>query len=59
MIAWFDKAVVGMKIWEKKTITLAPADAYGERDPNKTQEMPISAADQKNLKAGWYEIKVW
>jgi hypothetical protein len=21
--------------------------------------MPISAADQKNLKAGWYEIKVW
>ena len=30
MIAWFDAGVVGMKVWEKKTLTIAPKDAYGE-----------------------------
>ena len=31
MIPGFDVAVVWMKVWEKKSITLAPEDAYGER----------------------------
>lgn len=31
MITGFDKAVVGMKVGEKKTVTLPPAEAYGER----------------------------
>jgi peptidylprolyl isomerase len=30
MIKGFDEAVVGMQIGDKKTVTLAPADAYGE-----------------------------
>jgi peptidylprolyl isomerase len=30
MISGFDKAVVGMKVGEKKTVTLAPEEAYGE-----------------------------
>ena len=30
MIAGFDKAVLGMKLNEEKTVTLSPADAYGE-----------------------------
>lgn len=30
MIKGFDAWVVGMKIWDKKTLKLAPADAYGE-----------------------------
>ncbi|MBR9707458.1 MAG: peptidylprolyl isomerase, partial [Candidatus Diapherotrites archaeon] len=30
MIKGFDAAVVGMKVGEKKTITMEPADAYGE-----------------------------
>ncbi|MDD3793321.1 MAG: peptidylprolyl isomerase [Candidatus Gracilibacteria bacterium] len=31
MISGFDKAVVGMKVGEKKSITLQPDEAYGER----------------------------
>lgn len=30
MIKWFDAWVVWMKVWEKKTITIKPADAYWE-----------------------------
>ncbi|MFN5334827.1 MAG: peptidylprolyl isomerase [Bacteroidota bacterium] len=30
MIKGFDDAVVGMQVGDKKTITLAPAEAYGE-----------------------------
>lgn len=29
VIAGWDKGIVGMKVGEKKTLTLAPADAYG------------------------------
>jgi peptidylprolyl isomerase len=32
MIAGFDAAVVGMKVGEKKTVTIPAAQAYGERD---------------------------
>lgn len=35
MIAGFDEAVVGMKVGETKTVTLAPDEAYGEMDPAK------------------------
>lgn len=40
MISGFDSAVVGMKVWEKKSITLAPKDAYGERDENNIVTLP-------------------
>jgi len=30
MISGFDKAVMGMKVGESKTVTLSPAEAYGE-----------------------------
>lgn len=31
MIAWFDAAVIWMTTWEKKSISLSPEEAYGER----------------------------
>lgn len=34
MIKGFDKAVVGMKLNEEKTVILSPSDAYGETDPS-------------------------
>lgn len=37
MIAWFDAAVVGMKIGDKKFITLEPKDAYGEYSEDNVQ----------------------
>ncbi|MDD3145213.1 MAG: peptidylprolyl isomerase [Candidatus Gracilibacteria bacterium] len=40
MIPGFDKAVLGMKIGDKKSITLQPIDAYGERDEKNIQKIP-------------------
>lgn len=42
VIPWFGKALVGMKIGEKKSISLAPSDAYGEYDENRTQDFPLT-----------------
>lgn len=42
MIPGFDAAVVGMAIGDKKTATLAPADAYGETDPEALITVPIA-----------------
>jgi peptidylprolyl isomerase len=39
MIKGFDTGVVGMKLGEKKILTIAPADAYGEAF--KEQEVPV------------------
>ena len=35
MIKGFDVAVIGMKVGDKKTITISPTDGYGVSDPNK------------------------
>jgi peptidylprolyl isomerase len=40
MIQGFNDAVVGLKIGEKKSITLEPKDAYGEYDEKNTQTLP-------------------
>lgn len=40
LIKGFDTAVVGMKVGDKKTINLEPADAYGDRDEQRVQKVP-------------------
>lgn len=40
MIKGFDAAMPGMNIGEKKTITIAPKDAYGEKDEQAIIEFP-------------------
>ncbi len=40
MIAGFDKAIPGMAVGEKKTINIAPADAYGEKNDDAIIEFP-------------------
>lgn len=42
MIPGFDAGVVGMKVGDKKSLTLEPKDAYGEASGN-TQDVPRSA----------------
>lgn len=42
MIPGFDKAVVGMKVGDKKTVTLEPEDAYGNYDPKAIIEVKRS-----------------
>ncbi len=40
MIKGFDKAVEGMEVEEEKTITLPPAEAYGEEKDENFVELP-------------------
>lgn len=42
MIPGFDKGVVGMKKGEKKTMTIVPADAYGDIREDMVQQLPLS-----------------
>lgn len=42
MIPWFDKAVRDMKVGETKTVTLQPAEAYGEHNPALITTLPRS-----------------
>lgn len=42
MIKGFDAAVPGMKVGDKKTITIAPEDAYGERSDEAIIPFPAS-----------------
>jgi peptidylprolyl isomerase len=42
MIPGFEVAVKGMALHETRTFTLSPAEAYGERDENRTCEFPTA-----------------
>ena len=43
MLADFDSAVAGMAIGETKEINITSGDAYGERNEEAVQEVPITA----------------
>ena len=43
MIKGFDQAVIGMTEGETKTVSLTPADAYGERVEEAIQPVPMAA----------------
>lgn len=56
-IKWFENAVIWMKVWETKNITIQVEDAYG-----KCQENMISEIDKKLLKRiedSWTKIEKW
>lgn len=57
MIPWFDAWVVGMKIWDKKTIVLEPKDAYWEYDEKNVQSVPKSNLTQ--FEEAWIKLEVW
>ena len=42
MIPGFDAAVKDMAVGETKTVRIPAAEAYGERDEGKVQQVPIS-----------------
>lgn len=45
MIKGFDQGVLGMKVGDKKTLTLSPEEAYGQRDEQNVHSFP-----KENLK---------
>ena len=44
MIKGFDAAMPGMNVGDKKTVNIAAADAYGEKDPAAVIEFPTENA---------------
>jgi peptidylprolyl isomerase len=47
VIPGFDSAVDGMTVGESKSVTIEPAEAYGERHDQLVQEVPKSALPQE------------
>jgi peptidylprolyl isomerase len=43
MIPGFEKAVMGMKVGEKKKFEIKAVDAYGEHDPQRVEEVPMAS----------------
>lgn len=56
MISGFDTWVVGMKIWEKKTLKLKAKDAYGERSDENIQE--VAKSELKSFEDAGYKLEV-
>ena len=53
VISGFDEAIVGMKKDEEKKITLAPEDAYGERNEELIKDIPKESFPQdQEIKPG-------
>ncbi len=57
MIPGFDAAVVWMKIGDKKSITLEPKDAYGERSDDNKKE--LLKKDLTSFTDAWIKLEVW
>ena len=56
-IEGFDKGVRGMKVWEKKTITIPPEEAYWLRDESKIEIIPRE--ELVFLEESWLTLEVW
>lgn len=55
MIPGFDAAIMWMKIWEKKSITLSPEEAYGEYSEENKQVVP--KADLQSFVEAWVPLE--
>ena len=51
LIPGFENGLMGMSVGEKKTIEIEPEDAYGEINPQLTQEVPLDKVPD-NVKVG-------
>lgn len=66
MIAGFDRGVEWMKIWQTKTIEIAPSDAYGEKDESlfmTVKKSQLQSSDQYKewdvlYAPNWQAVKV-
>ena len=49
VIPGFEKGLMGMKIGETKDISILPADAYGQPDPNRVRNVPRAMFERAGL----------
>jgi len=57
MIPGFDSGVIYMALWEKRTLTLLPKDAYWEYNLDNTET--IAKKDLQAFIDAWYKLEVW
>lgn len=50
LLQGLDESIIGMEKGDKKTIELAPADAFGERDPKKIQLFPMKEFKKQGIR---------
>ncbi len=46
VIQGFDNAVIGLQVGDVVTVTMPPAEAYGERDPERVLTVPLDEAPE-------------
>ena len=49
VVPGFEDAVRGMKTGEKKTVTIPPAKAYGDKNPGLIQKVPVAAIKESGI----------
>lgn len=57
IIPGFDTAVRWMKVWDKKTVTIPPEEAYWLRDESKIEVIPRE--ELVFLEESWLTLAVW
>lgn len=49
MIPWFEKGVIGMKLWETKTLNIAAVDGYGEIREDMVQTVDVATFEEAEI----------
>jgi FKBP-type peptidyl-prolyl cis-trans isomerase 2 len=49
VVPGFESAVRGMKVGDKKTVSIKPSEAYGDRNPQLIQKVPVSVMKQSGI----------
>jgi FKBP-type peptidyl-prolyl cis-trans isomerase 2 len=59
MVKWFDEWVVGMKIWQTKTVEFWPEEWYGEYDESLVVSAPIEEVGDVSQLNEWDTVYIW
>ena len=59
MIKWFDEWVVGMKVWQTKTVQFWPEEWYGQYDENLVLTVSIDEVGDISQFSEWDTVYLW
>ena len=59
MVKWFDNGVIGMKLWQTKTVQFWPEEWYGEYDENLVVSAPIEEVGDVSQFSEWDTVYLW
>ena len=59
MVEWFDNWVIGMKLWQTKTVQFWPEQGYGNYDKNLIAVAPIDEVWDISQFSEWDTVYLW